>query len=61
MLEGGLAVRGVEFAEEMLGLTQEALEGLATRPDVDGALVASVRQVDERLKLFLEENAASFS
>ena len=56
VLDAGLTVRGVEFAEEMLALTQEALEGFTRVPGgADPGLVTCIKEVDERLKSFIEK------
>jgi len=56
VLEGGLRVRGYEFARHMRELTQEALEGFQTVQNVDEELVQRVSQIDgiigEYLKSF---------
>ena len=61
VLEAGLAVRGVGFAEEMLSLTEEALEGFTTRPDVDPGLIGCVREIDDRLRLFIKDHCEETS
>jgi hypothetical protein len=59
VLEAGLAVQGVDFAGEMVALTEEALEGF-TRVGGSGAdpeLIQCVREIDERLRRFLENES----
>eukprot|EP00536_Pseudo-nitzschia_multiseries_P007971 jgi/Psemu1/296756/fgenesh1_pm.193_\ len=56
VLEAGLTVRGNEFALEMAGLTEEALDGFSRVPGgVDPDLVEKVRFIDRRLQQFLNE------
>ena len=58
VLEAGLQVRGIGFAQELLGLTEEALEGFQAVPNgVDPTLVSRVEEIDERVKSFVEENS----
>jgi hypothetical protein len=59
VLEAGLAVQGVGFAREMVALTEEALEGFArVQGGADPDLVECVKEIDERLRRFLERDAA---
>mmetsp|Transcript_20925 Transcript_20925/g.34310 ORF Transcript_20925/g.34310 Transcript_20925/m.34310 type:complete len:129 (+) Transcript_20925:1066-1452(+) len=64
VLDAGLAVRGVEFARELKGLTNEALEGFEAVQQqqqdggsggVDPELVKSVEEMDERIQLFIDK------
>ncbi|CAB9502303.1 expressed unknown protein [Seminavis robusta] len=55
VLEAGLQVRGVEFAQELAALTQEALEGFQQQ-QVDPDLVTRVQEIDQRVQEFVEEN-----
>lgn len=52
VLEAGLTVRGPKFAEELLELTAEALEGFKNVGSVDPELVDRVREIDERIRSF---------
>ena len=60
VLEAGLTVRGLEFAQEMKELTEEALDGFKRVPGghVEEELVERVTLVDNRLQSYLEENGA---
>jgi hypothetical protein len=59
VLEAGLAVQGVDFAREMVALTEEALDGFArVQGGADPDLVECVKEIDERLRRFLEKDAA---
>ena len=56
VLDAGLTVRGVEFANELAALTQEALEGftvVGARENVDAELVDRVRVIDDRIQKFI--------
>lgn len=54
VLDAGLAVRGVEFANELAALTEEALEGFKGVPSgADKELVKSVEVIDERIRVFI--------
>ena len=54
VLDAGLAVRGVEFANELAALTEEALEGFKAVPSgADKELVKSVEVIDERIRVFI--------
>jgi len=63
VLDAGLAVRGVEFAHELLALTEEALEGFKAvmlengeeggNAVVDPELVKTVLEIDGRIKCFI--------
>ena len=56
VLEAGLTVRGNEFALEMAGLTEEALDGFSRVPGgADPGLVERVQFIDRRLQEFLNE------
>jgi hypothetical protein len=59
VLEAGLAVQGVDFAREMVALTEEALDGFArVQGGADPDLVECVKEIDERLRRFLERDAS---
>ncbi|KAK1740262.1 hypothetical protein QTG54_009212 [Skeletonema marinoi] len=61
VLDAGLAVRGVDFAHELKGLTSEALEGFqSVQGDVDPGLVKSVEEIDERIQQFIEKSSQHF-
>lgn len=61
VLDAGLAVRGVDFAHELKGLTSEALEGFkAVQGGVDPGLVKSVEEIDERIQQFIEKSSQHF-
>lgn len=56
VLDAGLTVRGVEFANELAALTEEALEGfeqVGARETVDAELVDRVRVIDDRIRKFI--------
>ena len=60
MLDAGLAVRGIDFANELISLTEEALEGFSKvqqqqQQQVDPDLVKSVKVINERIQLFIEK------
>jgi len=56
VLEAGLTVRGPAFAEELLALTQEALEGFQrVVGGADPGLVDSVEQIDGRIRRYLDD------
>ena len=59
VLDAGLAVRGVDFANELISLTEEALDGFRTvqqqQQQVDPDLVKSVQVINERIQLFIEK------
>lgn len=57
VLDAGLTVRGVEFANELAALTQEALEGFTAVgiQNVDAELVDRVRVIDGRIQRFIEK------
>lgn len=57
VLDAGLTVRGVEFANELAALTQEALEGFTAVgiQNVDAELVDRVRVIDDRIRKFIEK------
>jgi hypothetical protein len=56
VLDAGLTVRGVEFACELSALTGEALKGFEHVKDVDPGLVTSIREIDERIGVFMEKS-----
>ena len=60
VLEAGLQVRGIAFAQELMGLTEEALVGFQAVPngDVDPTLVNRVEEIDERVRSFVKDNGA---
>lgn len=62
VLDAGLAVRGLEFAHELVALTEEALEGFKAVPEgsVDPELVKSVEVIDERIRTFIGRTDADF-
>ena len=61
VLDAGLAVRGVDFAHELKGLTSEALEGFqGVQGGVDPGLVKSVEEIDERIQQFIEKSSQHF-
>ena len=61
VLDAGLAVRGIDFAYELISLTEEALEGFSKvqqqqqQQQVDPDLVKSVKVINERIQLFIEK------
>ena len=60
VLDAGLAVRGIDFANELISLTEEALDGFRTvqqqqQQQVDPDLVKSVKVINERIQLFIEK------
>lgn len=57
VLEAGLTVRGPAFAEELLALTQEALEGFQrVVGGADPGLVDAVEQIDARIRRYLDDH-----
>lgn len=61
VLDAGLAVRGVDFAHELLALTKEALDGFKSVQDgVDPGLVSTVEEIDERIQQFIEKSSEHF-
>eukprot|EP00571_Detonula_confervacea_P007610 CAMPEP_0172321606 /NCGR_PEP_ID=MMETSP1058-20130122/43831_1 /TAXON_ID=83371 /ORGANISM="Detonula confervacea, Strain CCMP 353" /LENGTH=294 /DNA_ID=CAMNT_0013037153 /DNA_START=280 /DNA_END=1164 /DNA_ORIENTATION=+ len=62
VLDAGLAVRGVEFAHELVALTEEALGGFKAVPEgtVDPSLVKSVEVIDERIRTFIGRTDTDF-
>jgi len=61
VLDAGLAVRGVDFANELKGLTTEALEGFkGVQGGVDPGLVKNVEEIDERIQQFIEKSSQHF-
>mmetsp|Transcript_12307 Transcript_12307/g.18876 ORF Transcript_12307/g.18876 Transcript_12307/m.18876 type:complete len:348 (-) Transcript_12307:99-1142(-) len=61
VLDAGLAVRGVDFAHELKGLTTEALEGFeGVQGGVDPGLVKSVEEIDERIQQFIDKSSQHF-
>lgn len=58
VLSAGLTVRGVEFGEELLQLTEEALEGFTRVPGgADPDLVRIIKEVDQRIRDYIAEQA----
>jgi hypothetical protein len=54
VLEAGLTVRGVSFAQDLLDLTTEALIGFQkVLGGADPELIVRVQQIDDRLRLYL--------
>lgn len=54
VLEAGLTVRGLEFAQEMSSLTMEALDGFKKVPGgVDPNLTERVQEIDDRINNFI--------
>jgi hypothetical protein len=61
VLDAGLAVRGIDFAHELLALTKEALDGFKSVQDgVDPGLVSTVEEIDERIQQFIEKSSEHF-
>ena len=60
VLDAGLQVRGIDFAQELMGLTEEALVGFQAVPngDVDPTLVSRVEEIDERVRAYVKDNSA---
>ena len=57
VLDAGLTVRGVEFAEELATLTAEALGDFPKVPGgADLGLVRIVEEIDERIRKFIESS-----
>ncbi len=56
VLDAGLKVRGVEFATELKGMTEEALDGFKKVAGVEPGLIEIVEEVDERIGQFISEN-----
>ena len=57
VLNAGLTVRGLEFANELFNLTQEALEGFQRYPkgQVDPELVRRVQIIDAELREYIND------
>jgi hypothetical protein len=56
VLDAGLAVRGLDFAEEMLSLTEEALDGFTSVPGgVDSELLVCVNDIRDRLRFHIDK------
>jgi hypothetical protein len=56
VLEAGLTVRGIEFADELVSLTNEALEGFQKMADrADPKLVAAVEDIKRRSIKYQQE------
>ena len=55
VLDAGLAVRGLAFANELMDLTEEALEGFSRVPDgaADPDLVECVKSIQGRVKRYV--------
>ena len=61
VLDAGLAVRGVDFAHELLALTKEALDGFkSVQEGVDPGLVSTVEEIEERIQQFIEKSSEHF-
>ncbi len=61
VLDAGLAVRGVDFAHELLALTKEALDGFkSVQEGVDPGLVSTVEEIDERIQQFIDKSSEHF-
>lgn len=57
VLETGLMVRGPAFAKELLEMTEEALDGFQrVAGGAEPGLVECIEQIDDRLRLYLEQN-----
>lgn len=57
VLEAGLMVRGIDFAEGLLGVTKEALDGLKNIPEqdmVDGNLIDIIQGVYDKILVYVE-------
>lgn len=58
VLEAGLTVRGLAFAQELVSLTEEALEGFKLVPGgADPGLIECVEQINERTRQFVYTEA----
>ena len=55
-MDAGLTVRGTEFACELSALTGDALKGFEAVEDVDPGLVQRIKEIDERIGIFMEKN-----
>jgi len=53
ILDAGLTVRGIDFANELNALTKEALEGFKSVRDVDPDLVQIITEVNKRIEKFI--------
>ena len=62
VLDAGLTVRGLGFAEELRLLTQEALEGFQKLDpsQVEPDLINIISGIDDRIKSFIDKNSNSF-
>lgn len=54
VLEAGLTVRGLDFARELLSLSEEALDGF-DRVNADPELVGRVQEIRDRLRSYIEK------
>lgn len=60
VLEAGLTVRGISFAEGMVALTEEALDGFSrVAGGVDPELIQRVSEIDSRLRTFISQQKAT--
>jgi len=57
VLDAGLQVRGISFAQELVDLTDEALEGFQSVPGqgADPSLVTRVEEINSRCKRFIDK------
>ena len=54
VLDAGLAIRGIDFAHELVGLTKQALEDFQVVPGgVDASLVKIISEIDGRIRTFI--------
>jgi hypothetical protein len=61
VLEAGLTIRGIDFADELVSLTKEALEGFQKLPGgVDPKLVAAVENINRRSMKFQLDHKDQF-
>ena len=74
MLDAGLAVRGAEFANELIWLTEEALSDLRAMSsssrdgyddgrmnvDVDPELIRRVEMIDGRIRGYIDQARADY-
>lgn len=59
VLDAGLTIRGADFANEMIALTEEALDGFQKVPGgADPDLVDRVAGIQDRIKAFLKRETA---
>jgi len=57
VLSAGLTVRGVDFADELKALTDEALDGFERVPGgVDPHLVQIIKEIDQRIQSYIHEH-----